>query len=331
MTFSTFFSYPRILTSILAYCVQQLAWGLYDQTNYHFSAFGLHLGIAVKIFAHYIKSIPKHFIAHFYHQYYLRKLGFVGQNDLVDVGTIFWKKQSPINFDDSELKRNSTSTTTLSDATAITGMANNKSGNPAHVSLASLALQQLWEYLKNLKGFDISNAIFIDFGSGTGLAVLSAITQPFSEVIGVELDAKSCELAEKNLNRFMISQQSSSLIQTSNVTLLCEDMVRFEFKNRFKSVCTETQSNCIAKPTILLYMYEPLWTLNKNVAHRLYMEILTKARASGHCIIVAYFDCGLFSGNALSALIEIGAEQLHCSRTYSLEFGTDGHMWIYRL
>ncbi len=78
-------------------------------------------------------------------------------------------------------------------------------------------------------------------------------------------------------------------------------------------------------------MYEPLWTLSVTDAHKLYTEILTRARDSGLSVLVAYFDCGLFSGNALTALTELGAKQIHKSPAHSLEFGTDGHMWIYRL
>jgi hypothetical protein len=310
----------------------QLVWGMFDQTHYHIAALKLHIGISFHIVTHYFKSIPRHFIVHYCHQCYLRDIGFAGESDLVDVGTIFWHKSPTTSSSPSinkavSISDNSSPRNHPKSPPTVTGMKGNKSGNPAHVSLASLSLQKLWCYLNHMNGLNLSTTIFIDFGSGTGLAVLSALTQPFQKVIGVEMDPRSNEMAKRNLDRFVCSKIATSLIICNNVSLRCSNMLDFDFT----SLPTSSDSSLTKPFTAVLYMYEPLWTLSRADAHKTYMEILTRARDSGLNVLVAYFDCGLFSGNALTALTELGARQIHKSPADSLEFGTDGHMWIYRL
>lgn len=305
-----------------------------DQTPYHFAAFKLHAGISVGIVYQYLKSFPKHFIAHVAHQWYLRELGFDGESDLIDIGTIVWEKNNsehvftPVSTDSDgkHIER-------------ITGMAGNKSGNPAHASLASLSLQKLWHFLNTYKGFSfsMSDATFIDFGCGTGLALLSAMTQPFQHVIGIELDKHSSDVATGNVIKFKSSPEGAKLSKCDNVSIACSDMQDFDFKTvstpALTTVCsTNPGPTSVAEhASIVLYLYEPLWTLSQSQAHAIYTKVLTNARESKQDILVAYFDCGLFSGNALAALTSIGATLIHKSKAYSLEFGTDGHMWIYRL
>ena len=181
----------------------------------------------------------------------------------------------------------------------------------------------------------MSDATFIDFGCGTGLALLSAMTQPFQHVIGIELDKHSSEVATDNVIKFKNSSQGVKLSKCYNVSIACSDMQDFVFK----TVSTPTLTTLFSSnpspahhvSSIVLYLYEPLWTLSQSQAHAIYTKVLINARESKQDVLVAYFDCGLFSGNALESLTSIGASLIHKSKAYSLEFGTDGHMWIYRL
>lgn len=330
---SSLLSSVRFAVKTLWFSLCQLVWGMFDQTHYHFAAFKLHAGISVNIVNLYLKSFPKHFIAHVAHQWYLRELGFDGESDLIDIGTTVWEKNNskhvftPVSID-SDGKP----------IVRITGMAGNKSGNPAHVSLASLSLQKLWHFLNTYGGFSMSDATFIDFGCGTGLALLSAMTQPFQHVIGIELDKHSSDVATDNVIKFKNSPEGAKLSKCDNVSIACSDMQDFDFKTVSTPALT-TIFSTNPSPTfvaqhslsIVLYLYEPLWTLSQSQAHAIYTKVLTNARESKQDILVAYFDCGLFSGNALASLTSIGAALIHKSKAYSLEFGTDGHMWIYRL
>lgn len=50
-------------------------------------------------------------------------------------------------------------------------------------------------------GVNIENAIFLDIGSGKGRAMLLAAFAGFKKVLGVELDARLCLVAEENFKR----------------------------------------------------------------------------------------------------------------------------------
>ena len=129
------------------------------------------------------------------------------------------------------------------------------SGNPAHVSLASLSLQKLWNFLNTFGGFNVSDATFIDFGCGTGLALLSAMTQPFQHVIGIELDKHSSEVATDNVIKFKNSSQGAKLSKCYNVSIACSDMQDFVFKTVSTPTLTTLFSSTPAPPIMFRRLY----------------------------------------------------------------------------
>jgi len=294
------------------YSLLQVFFGIYDQTHYYVDSIKSNIGIIITIFNEYIQSIPRHFIAHHYHQQYLRKLGFPREKSLIDTGKLTWNEE--------KLKGK---------GEGVTGILDNASGNYRHLSIASLALDKMWRFLESQKDISIANSIFVDFGCGTGLAVLSALTYPFLEVIGVELDVASASLAETNVERF----KKSKLLRCKNVKILCQDMINLEFSS---IGCTEIK-NCNMKrlnpilPTIILYLYEPLWTLAKEDAILKYREILRNAKSSGRKIIVMYFYAGVYSGDALPVFEELGSTLLFKEKYHSLFFGPPEDLYIYNL
>lgn len=171
--------------------------------------------------------------------------------------------------------------------------------------------------------FSMTNSVFIDFGCGTGLAVLSALTYPFLEVVGVELDETSASLAQKHVDKF----RKSSLLRCTNVKILCKDMSNLEFSS---IGCTETNKLNVL-PAIILYMYEPLWTLAKEDAIHIYRKILKNAKSSGRKVIVMYFFAGIYSGDATPVFQELGSVLLYKEKYHSLFFGPAEDLYIYEL
>ena len=143
------------------YSLLQVIFGIADQTHYYVDSIRSNVGTILTTFNEYIQSIPRHFIAHIYHQQYLRKLGFPREKSLIDTGKLTWN-QAVIGKDDSKL-------------VSVTGILNNASGNYRHLSIASLALDKMWTFLESQKDISIANSIFVDFGCGTGLAVIFII------------------------------------------------------------------------------------------------------------------------------------------------------------
>ena len=150
---------------------------------------------------------------------------------------------------------------------------------------------------------------------------MSALTYPFLEVIGVELDKASASLAETNVERF---KKKSKLLRCNNVQIICQDMITLEFSSLGRNLKK-------LNPTIILYLYEPLWTLAKEDAILKYREILRNAKSSGRKIIVMYFYAGVYSGDALPVFEEIGSTLLFKEKYHSLFFGPPEDLYIYSL
>src|SRR4051794_25255887 len=95
-----------------------------------------------------------------------------------------------------------------------------------------------------------------------------------------------------------------ALCQCENVEIICCDMLHFDFESvtptdtttnhqtaareetdnrlidatqQIRNTSTSTSTSSVAS-TIVLYMYEPLWTLNKQQAHEIYSTILQTAQ-----------------------------------------------------
>ena len=279
---------------------RQLAWGIYDHTHYHLKAL-------FEVVAFYFQSMPRNFAAHYAHQQYLRRLGFTSaDNSLTDGGTLVWKNIAPEGnaLDGRPAQR-------------VTGLLSNATGNPAHLTIASLALEKLWTVLDAQPTFRYDEATFVDFGCGTGLAVVAAMTRPFAEVKGVELHEGTAAIAQHNVDRFLAARRDT-LVRCETFQVLCADMSDFDFKS-----CTG--------PAVVLYLYEPLWTLGATDAHQIYERILRNAARSGKRVMVAYFFCGLYSGNALPALFALGAEEMYRGKYSALEFGSHNDLYLFNL
>jgi precorrin-6B methylase 2 len=93
--------------------------------------------------------------------------------------------------------------------------------------------------LKDIIGLNLSKMVFIDFGCGTGLAILAAMTKPFDKVIGVEVDCVSADMCRKNVKSF--ESKKPELILSKSTEIHTKDMCDFEYPKDSE---------------ILLYMYE---------------------------------------------------------------------------
>jgi hypothetical protein len=82
-------------------------------------------------------------------------------------------------------------------------------------------------------------------------------------------------------------------------------------------------------------MYEPLWTLSKTDAHEIYKRILynikeqkTKFKKK---VYVVYYYSGVYNGDALKSLSEVGTSLIYQSKYSSLFFGDeDDTVYIYK-
>ena len=229
----------------------------------------------------------------------------------MDTGNLVWSKD----------KLSSYTSKQDSNLINVTGLLNNSSGNIAHMSLSSLALQQMWTILATLPGFSFSESIFLDFGCGSGLVILSALMYPFFKVIGVELDKTSASIADANITSF--KKNKPNLVCCKDVQILNQDMSSLEFSS--------IGSRGVKLPTVILYMYEPLWTIAKEDAIHIYRNILTKAKESRRKIIVVYFYSGRYAGDALPVFEELGSTLLFKAPYQTLFFGEFEDLYIYEL
>jgi predicted RNA methylase len=96
----------------------------------------------------------------------------------------------------------------------------------------------MWSALKDKINFNLSTMVFVDFGCGTGLAILAAMMQPFHKVIGVELDSVSTDMCRENVKTF--KENKHELILSTNTEIYTENMSNFKFAK---------------DATMVLYMY----------------------------------------------------------------------------
>lgn len=300
--------------------VLQVAFGLFDQTHYHVAAVKTHCNIAVQIVVNYFCCIPKHFLAHVWHGEYLRSLGLEQASSLRDTGSLVWRSfRSEGNVVGSK------------PVESVTGIVNNVSENPAHISLAATALAKSWFALESVPLFAYEDAVYVDFGCGTGFALLAAMTKPFPKIIGVELHEKSANLARQNIQTFQSVEHRRVDIKCQKVTVETMNMCDFTFDRVYTEQCRE--AHCAAKHavTVVLHVDEPLWNVPKADAHVIYKQVFSAAQKSGFPVLVAYFYCGRFNGDALPALQELGAELLYQCDCDSLNFSSDDRFYLYKL
>jgi SAM-dependent methyltransferase len=87
-------------------------------------------------------------------------------------------------------------------------------GGVEHEPIPSARFREVFDELD----LDLSETVFVDYGSGAGRAVLLAATYPFKEVVGVELSPSLHAQAEANLEAF-----PSHLRRAGGIRLVCGD------------------------------------------------------------------------------------------------------------
>ena len=137
------------------------------------------------------------------------------------------------------------------------------------------------------------------------------------------------------MKKNMINNSNTILCQ--DYEILHQDMLDFQFSKLFWTKSTNEQ----ATNNLILYFYEPLWTLSKTIAHEIYRKILLNAifdtPRSCKYIYFVYLYAGMYGGDALSVLEEIKGQyplvvDLVEEALYKgLFFGYQDHMYIYKV
>lgn len=165
---------------------------------------------------------------------------------------------------------------------------------------------------------------------------------PFQEVIGIELHKESARLAEENMKRNL--ELNADNCQCAFFRILCQDMQTFDFSHVVRSGITTTRQyyNLSLQPpeSIVLYLYEPLWTLPKTVAHEMYFNVISNAifdiPSSVQEVYFVYLFAGLYGGEALSSFQEMISLLPHALKLvfedqyFGLFFGYSDNMYIYK-
>jgi len=77
----------------------------------------------------------------------------------------------------------------------------------------------------------LDDFLFIDFGSGKGRALLLAAEHPFRTIIGLEFSSELHKIAQRNIERYKISTNS-----TRDIESVCIEATAYQIPNE-KSVC----------------------------------------------------------------------------------------------
>lgn len=133
------------------------------------------------------------------------------------------------------------------------------------VQYEASALPKLRRVLRHLD-IDFSQYVFIDVGSGKGLAVLEAARHPFAEVIGVEISRRLHDTAVGNLERVR-----RHLSLRAPVTLLQ--------MNALEHDCTA--------PRQVVYLYNPF---DEVILRELMRALATRLQRGVKDILVAYVN-----------------------------------------
>ncbi|RYH18092.1 class I SAM-dependent methyltransferase [archaeon] len=198
----------------------------------------------------------------------------------------------------------------------VIGFEGNESRNPAYFPTSAPALELMWKTLdKVLPSYE--NAMFVDFGCGTGITLLTAMQKPFKSIVGVEIDGQTAILAEKNIKKFMKDQQDE--VKCNRVSIRNADMVEYKLPAEAKN------------SAVVLFMYEPLWTMSKAQAFPIYQKVFQSMAANSGELYVVYFFAGKYTGDATFALKELNWENLVNEKYPSLFFGANEYMMVYRV
>lgn len=269
-----------------------------------------------------IKHTISYYIACYQHLLYIEQYNLEGYQGLQDMyGRYVWnfsescpsKSNAHINQSDGiEGTEDHHPSTGSSHAIGFKG---NDFGNPSHFPIAFPALNLMWRRLDtHIKSY--SDCIFVDFGCGAGMSLLTAIQRPLKAVIGVEIDKNTAMQCTANINRFRDEQKE--VVRCGDTRVLNMDMMEFSVPKEFKN------------STVILYMYEPLWTFSKEKAHPIYRNILRNMFQKSKELFVVYFFAGKYTGDAMGVFGELQPQVLGCDNYPSLFFGaTETRMTIY--
>jgi hypothetical protein len=286
---------------------------LSDRFLWYKQDFKYHLHLCGLIVWNLVTGMIRFYHAHFHHLVFIHKHKLEKFSDLMDVEGSYVTSQ----FAEPELN-----VVHSQPAARMMGFLNNSTKNPSHFPISSLALALMWKRLDALPSFRYEEAIYIDFGCGCGMSLLNALIhgKPFQALFGVELDEKTADFARENIEKFQ--KQHSSNRNAANqpeIVVENEDMVNFQVPEYY-------QDN-----SIVLFLYEPLWTISKADADKIYHKVFRNLKKSAKKeIIVVYFAANKFTGDALPALSSLGFETISSERYPSLFFGASDEMTLFK-
>lgn len=125
-------------------------------------------------------------------------------------------------------------------------------------------------FRKLMQGLDLPrDGVFVDFGCGKGRVLLLAAECGFERVVGVEFSAELCEVARRNVSRYVPNAGSTSTIRVVESDAvdypIKDDETVFFFFNPFDAVVVERVINGIAaslarNPRRVWFIYHnPVW------------------------------------------------------------------------
>jgi hypothetical protein len=215
-------------------------------------------------------------------------------------------------------------------APRVMGFVNNVTNNPAHLPISSLAVDLIWKTLDKMVNYE--DAIFVDFGCGVGASMMMAmIRRPFKCIIGVELNAQTAKFCSNNVAR--CTRELAHVVRCKSIVVENMDMINFRLHQ--DSASNGSASQYPNASNVILFMYEPLWTISKVDANVIYRKVFRNMKAScvamNSKLFVAYFFAGKYSGDAMPALQEMKAELIHSESYPSLFFGGNEKMYLYQV
>ena len=107
---------------------------------------------------------------------------------------------------------------------------------------------------------------FVDFGSGKGRALLTALRFPFKRIIGVEYSEQLNEVARSNVSRFPNNEK-----RCTEVDIVCADAAKFP----------------IPQTPLIIFLFNPF---GRSVMSEVVRNVLTSFQEDPRRIIVLYFN-----------------------------------------
>jgi SAM-dependent methyltransferase len=328
-----------------------------------------HLSVCHVLLWNFLTSIIVYYYTLCCHLFFLESQRLnQGYEGLLDITGTYWSSlprlDSFSNLVSSPFSNSSSSSSLLS--LSVMGFTNNLTGNPSHFPISSLSLSQMWKILDDYS-FRYETSVFLDFGCGVGMTILNTIImkKPFQSIIGVEIIEKTAEMAKRNIEKYQKNNNQISLKTCSTVIIERKDMIDFQLpsfsclsSNDFvnngidkgqetvikgKVVLTENGTtenshsafSSSSPSSVLLFMYEPLWTMRHVDADKIYRKVLrnlkSQCSSKGCDLYIMYFFAGVYGGNALPAIKDCNGKLIHVERYYSLFFGAKDYLYFYHI